>query len=111
MVDTMGVPLLTTYATVKHVDVSLPLVAALLDGEKYMDPRDVRPLEGQELRRARTPSVRFLVKPAMPWHSPSNSASGCGAATSGSDSARARPRPKAPTTWREPQARTHKLLA
>ena len=27
------VPLLTTYATVKHVDVSLPLVACLLDGE------------------------------------------------------------------------------
>jgi hypothetical protein len=46
MVDTMviRVPLLTTYATVKHVDVSLPLVACLLlDGEKYMDPRDVRP--------------------------------------------------------------------
>jgi hypothetical protein len=30
-----------------------------------MDPRDVRPLEGQELRRARAPSVRFLVKLAL----------------------------------------------
>jgi hypothetical protein len=67
MVATMviRVPLLTTYAAVKHVDVSLPLVACLLDGEKYMDPRDVRPLAGQELRRARAPSVRFLVKLAM----------------------------------------------
>jgi hypothetical protein len=59
------VPLLTTYATVKHVDVSLPLVPCLIDGEEYMDPRDVRPLEGQELRRARAPSLRFLVKLAM----------------------------------------------
>jgi hypothetical protein len=31
-----------------------------------MDPRNVRPLEGQELRRARAPSLRFLVKLAMP---------------------------------------------
>jgi hypothetical protein len=67
MVATMviRVPLLSTYATVKHVDVSLPLVACLLDGEKCMDPRNVRPLEGQELRRARAPSVCFLVKLAM----------------------------------------------
>jgi hypothetical protein len=30
-----------------------------------MDPRYVRPLEGQELRRARAPSLRLLVKLAM----------------------------------------------
>jgi len=30
-----------------------------------MDPRYVRPLEGQELRQSRAPSARFLVKLAM----------------------------------------------
>jgi hypothetical protein len=33
--------------------------------KKFMDPRDVRPLQGQELRRARAPSLRFLVKLAL----------------------------------------------
>jgi hypothetical protein len=85
MVATMVIrtPLLTGYATVRHVDVSLPLVACLLDGEKYMNPRDVRPLEGQECgERARHPCAS-----SSSWRcgatAPSNSTSGCGAATSG----------------------------
>jgi hypothetical protein len=67
MIATMVIrtPLLTGYASVRHVDVSLPLFACLIDGKKYMDPRDVPPLEGQELRRARAPSLCSLVKLAV----------------------------------------------
>jgi hypothetical protein len=34
-------------------EVSLPYVAARLDGVKYMEPQDVKPLEGTERRRQR----------------------------------------------------------
>ena len=57
------VSLPTGYGSVRHVEVSLPFVAALLDGEKYyMEPKR---LEGTELRRARAPSMRFLVRHAL----------------------------------------------
>ena len=58
------VPMLTGYASVRHVEVSLPFVAALIaDGEKYyMEPKR---LEGTELRRQRAPSLRFLVRLAL----------------------------------------------
>ena len=57
------VSLPTGYGSVRHVEVSLPFVAALLDGEKYyMQPKR---LEGTELRRARAPSMRFLVRHAL----------------------------------------------
>ncbi len=59
------VPMLTGYAGIAHVEVSLPFVAELVDGEKYyMEPRR---LEGTELRRhrARGPTLRSLVKLAL----------------------------------------------
>ncbi|WP_161850234.1 hypothetical protein [Bradyrhizobium sp. CCBAU 051011] len=59
------VPELTGYATLRHIEVSLAHVPALVDGVKYMEPRDVPRLEGTELRRARAPSLRFLVKLAL----------------------------------------------
>ena len=56
------VPELTGYASVRHVAVSLPYVAALI-GEKYMLPQDVKPPEGgTEKRRQRAPSMRTLVR-------------------------------------------------
>jgi len=59
------VPELTGYASVRHVAVSLPYVAALI-GEKYMLPQDVKPPEGGTERRRqrapRAPSMRTLVK-------------------------------------------------
>ena len=57
--------MLTGYAGVARVEVSLPFVAELVDGEKYyMEPK---PLEGTELRRhrARGPTLRSLVKLAL----------------------------------------------
>jgi hypothetical protein len=60
------VPELTGYASVRHVEVSLPFVAELIDGEKYyMGPKR---LEGSELYRAKAPSgptLRSLVKLAL----------------------------------------------
>jgi hypothetical protein len=58
------VPEVTGYATIRHVAVSLPYVAALI-GEKYMEPGDVKPPEGTELRRRNAPSLRFLVRLAL----------------------------------------------
>ena len=56
------VPELTGYASIRHVAVSLPYVAALI-GEKYMLPQDVKaPEGGTERRRQRAPSMRTLVK-------------------------------------------------
>ena len=49
------VPELTGYASIRHVAVSLPYVAALI-GDKYMEPGDVKPPEGgTERRRQRAP--------------------------------------------------------
>jgi hypothetical protein len=57
------VPELTGYASIRHVAVSLPNVAQLIDGEKYMLPQDVKPPEGgTEKRRQRAPSMRTLVR-------------------------------------------------
>ena len=58
-------PMQTGYASIRHVAVSLPYVADLVDGVKYMEPKDWQPLEGTELRRARAPSLRFLVRHAL----------------------------------------------
>jgi hypothetical protein len=63
------VPELTSYASIRHVAVSLPYAAQLIDGKKYMLPGDVKPPEGGTERRRqrapRAPSLRFLVKLAM----------------------------------------------
>ena len=59
------VPELTSYASIRHVAVSLPYAAQLIDGVKYMEAKDVPALEGTELRRSRAPSLRFLVKQAV----------------------------------------------
>jgi hypothetical protein len=60
------VPELTGYATIRHIAVSLPCAAQLIDGVKYMLPQDVKPPEGNtERRRQRAPrasSLRSLVK-------------------------------------------------
>ena len=45
------VPMLTGYASVRHVEVSRPIVEAILDGEKYYIDR--KRLEGTESRRGR----------------------------------------------------------
>ena len=48
------VPELTSYASIRHVAVSLPYAAQLIDGKKYMLPGDVKPPEsGTERRRQR----------------------------------------------------------
>lgn len=54
-------PVPTGYAGVRLVEVSLPYVGALI-GEKYMEPGDVKPLQGIERRRQRVPSLHYLVK-------------------------------------------------
>ena len=41
------VPELTGYGGVRHVAVSLPYVAQLIDGVKFMLPGDVKPPEGR----------------------------------------------------------------
>jgi hypothetical protein len=57
---------LTGYGVLRHVNVSLPYIACLIDGVKYMEPKDVPVLEGTERRRQRqAPSIRFLTKLAM----------------------------------------------
>jgi hypothetical protein len=60
------VPELTGYASIRHVAVSLPYAAQLIDGVKYMLPGDVKPPEGGTERRRqrapRTPSMRVLVR-------------------------------------------------
>ena len=58
-------PMQTGYASIRHVAVSLPYVADLVDGVKYMEPKDVPALEGTELRRSKAPSLRFIVKQAL----------------------------------------------
>ena len=62
------VPELTGYASIRHVAVSLPYAAQLINGVKYMLPSDVKSPEGNTERRQRTrrsPSFRSLVKLAM----------------------------------------------
>lgn len=63
------VPELTGYAVLRHVYVSVPYAACLLDGVKYMEQppppetRDLRKMRRQETPRA--PTLRRLVKLAM----------------------------------------------
>ncbi len=63
------VPELTGYASIRHVAVSLPYAAQLIDGVKYMLPQDVKSPEGDTERRRhrapRAPSMRYLVKLAV----------------------------------------------
>jgi hypothetical protein len=71
------VPHLTTNCRVRHVRVSVPLIAALLDNRRYYLTGDLPPAEGEELRplfrpritqpmRApRAPSLRSLVRLAV----------------------------------------------
>ena len=63
------VPELAGYASIRHVAVSLPHAAQLIDGKKYMLPGDVKPLEGGTERRRqhapRAPSMRTLVRWAL----------------------------------------------
>ncbi|MET4086677.1 hypothetical protein [Bradyrhizobium sp. S3.5.5] len=64
-------PTLSGYGSVQHVPVSLALVPALVDGEKYLMPDDVPQPEIRDLRRLRrekaprAPSMRTLVRWAL----------------------------------------------
>ena len=60
-------PELTGYASIRRVAVSLPYVAQLIDGKKYMLPGDVKPPEGgTERRRQRAPRERAYRAGAAP---------------------------------------------
>jgi hypothetical protein len=73
------VPHLTTNCRVRHVRVSVPLIAVLVDNERYYLPDDLRAPVGEELRALyrpkiaqpkpmrppRAPSLRMLVKYAL----------------------------------------------
>ena len=81
------VPELTGYASIRHVAVSLPYMAQLIDGVKYMLPGDVKPPEGGTERRRQGARGRHQC---ARWSgglrnatAPSSSASGCAGATSG----------------------------
>ena len=60
------VPEFTGYASIRHVAVSLPYAAQLIDGTKDMLPGDVKPPEGGtercRHRAPRAPSMRTLVR-------------------------------------------------
>ena len=86
------VPELTGYASIRHIAVSLPYAAQLIDGVKYLMPGDVKPPEGGTERRRRG---RHARRQCARWSggrrnatAPSSSASGCDGATSGNSSAR-----------------------
>jgi hypothetical protein len=66
------VPMLSGYASVLHVAVSLPRVDLLMDGKKYLEPADVPPPESRDLRRLRqgkvkprAPTLRSMVRLAV----------------------------------------------
>jgi hypothetical protein len=56
---------LTGYGSVRHVAVSLPYVAELVDGRKYYMPDTVPRPEGYRERAPRGPTLRSLVKLAL----------------------------------------------
>ena len=57
------VPELTGYASIRHVAVSLPYAAQLIDGVKYMLPDDVKPPEGGTERRRQRARGRQACAP------------------------------------------------
>ena len=62
------VPELTGYASIRHIAVSLPYAAQLIDGVKYMEPHQVQQsTDATERRRYRHrgPTLRSLVKLAV----------------------------------------------
>jgi hypothetical protein len=59
------VPELTGYAGVRFVPVSLPYAPQLIDGKKYMEPKDAPRPEGYRERARRGPTLRSLVKLAL----------------------------------------------
>jgi hypothetical protein len=64
---------LDTAAQVRHLRVSLPLVACLVDGLKYREPEDEpQPQDDTERRQRapRAPSMRTLVRWALRCDSP-----------------------------------------
>ena len=52
------VPHLTSACSVRHVRVSLPLVACLIDNERYFLPSDLPALAGHDLRPLFRPQPR-----------------------------------------------------
>jgi hypothetical protein len=62
------VPQQTGYGGVLHVAVSVPRIERLIDGVKYVEPQDVKAMEGSDLgreRAPRTPPLRVLVRYAL----------------------------------------------
>jgi hypothetical protein len=58
----------TGYGGVVHCWVSLPHVPALIDGQKYLEPHDVKPPQDDTERRryrSRGPTLRSLVRLAL----------------------------------------------
>jgi hypothetical protein len=100
------VPELTGYASIRHVAVSLPYAAQLIDGKKYMLPGNVKPPEGgtekRRQRAPRMPSMRTLVR----WAQKCDSAEQLGAAETQIRSPTTAPR--AGSTWRPRPARARR---
>ena len=61
------VPMLTGYAGVQHVEVSVPFVAVLLDGDGkyYTTPKPIDDDTERRRHRARGPTLRSLVRFAL----------------------------------------------
>jgi hypothetical protein len=56
---------LTGYASLRYIQVSLPLVVQLLDGEKYMLPGEAPKPESRDWRRIRQGKVRAPRAPTL----------------------------------------------
>ena len=54
-------PFLTTACQVRHLRISVPLVACLLDGQKYFRPDDLPPPTGEELRPLLRPRLTLAA--------------------------------------------------
>ena len=59
-------PVLSGYASVLHVAVSLPLIPQILDHRKYLEPADMPPKQSRDLRRMRqtprAPTLKAMVR-------------------------------------------------
>ena len=56
-------PYQTTYGTVRRMRVSLPLIPALLDGQRYFLPGDLPAPAGDELRAVARPKLHKFARP------------------------------------------------
>ena len=66
------VPELTGYASIRHVAVSLPYAAQLINGVKYMLPSDVKSQEGNTDAAASGHGARRRFAPWSSWRCDAN---------------------------------------